>query len=52
MSQIVQVRKGNADNSTILTIPKPIANLLNIKVGTFLEMSQTAPDRFELKVIR
>lgn len=52
MTQMLNVRKGNSDNSMIVTIPKSIANLMNIKIGTKLEMSQTAPDRVELKVVR
>ena len=52
MTQIVTVRKGNSDNSMIITFPKSIANLLNIKIGTSLELSQKDTDRIEMRIIR
>lgn len=52
MTQIVKVRKANNDSSMIITLPKSIANLLNIKIGTSLELSQKDTDRLEMRIIR
>lgn len=52
MGHQIKVRRGNSSGTRFITIPAEIADLYNIKIGTFLEIDTLSSDQFKVTVLK
>lgn len=52
MGHKIKVRRGNAQDTRFVTIPREIADLYNIKIGTILEIDTLSSDQFKVTVLK
>ena len=52
MAKEVILRKGNSDESIILTIPRSIADMYSMKIGTKLELIPYTTDTLQVRILK